>query len=255
MSATTPASFSSKRAPPAPLSLASKLNNASSVVVIAGPDENDPSPADAPAMPQLHGTTMPATRETRPLGPSRNVKRLSLSISSVSNAQNTSPQPPTVVEAPPQIRRHSLASLPNASVASVLRRNDEGDATASAYLDGPIEIMPGVWLGAEENARDWKGLIERGIKCILNVAKEVSSPFDSTTHQSIHNVTSAPNLNTVTRHAGTYQPAHLPSGRPGIHYLKMPWSHGQADLVRSGFAEAMQFIDEALARHEGVLVQ
>jgi len=253
MSATTLASSSRKRAPPAPLSLASKNNAAT--IVIAGPDEDDPSPADPPAMPQLHGTTMPAARETRPLGPSRNVKRLSLSISSVTSSQNPSPQSPTAVEAIPQVRRHSLASLPNASVTSVLRRNDEGDATVSAYLDGPIEIMPGVWLGAEENARDWKALIERGIRSILNVAKEVSSPFDSTTHQPIRNVTSSPNLNTVTRHAGTYQPAHLPSGRPGMHYLKMPWSHGQADLVRGGFAEAMQFIDEALARHEGVLVQ
>lgn len=118
--------------------------------------------------------------------------------------------------------------------------------------------MPGIWLGSEDNARDWKGLTERGIKAILNVAKEVSSPFDSTQHhQPIGNVTCTPNLNTgsTQRHVGTYQPPHLPSGRPGMHYLKLPWSHGQADLVRSGFAEAMQYIDEVLARGEGVLIQ
>lgn len=247
-----------KRGPPAPLTLASGPHKAISATVVIN-ENGDPSPAEPPAMPQLHGTTImqPApTRDSRAPGPSRNVKRLSLSISSVSTSQNDTPQSP-IVEAPPQPRRHSVATLPNASVSSILQRNNEGDATTSAYADGPIEIMPRIWLGSEDNARDWKGLIERGIKSILNVAKEVSSPFDSApNHQPIRNVTSAPNLSstTVQRHTGTYQPAHLQSGRPAMHYLKMPWSHGQSDLVRSGFAEAMQFIDEALARREGVLI-
>ncbi|KIM21539.1 hypothetical protein M408DRAFT_33794, partial [Serendipita vermifera MAFF 305830] len=158
-------------------------------------------------------------------------------------------------------KRRTVVSLPaGASAASVLRRNDEGDdASAAAYLDGPIEIMPGIWLGSEDNARDWKGLVQRGIKAILNVAKEVASPFDSpatAVRASGVRSGSTPNLNTsnLPRYAATLQPAHLPSGRPSMHYLKLAWSHGQADLVKGGFAEAMSFVDEALDRHQGVLI-
>jgi tyrosine-protein phosphatase len=49
--------------------------------------------------------------------------------------------------------------------------------------------------------------------------------------------------------------AHLPSGRPTMHYLKLPWSHGQQDLVRHGFPDGMSFTDAALARGDGVLIQ
>jgi tyrosine-protein phosphatase len=40
-----------------------------------------------------------------------------------------------------------------------------------------------------------------------------------------------------------------------MHYLKLAWSHGQSDLVNVGFVEAMRFVDDALARNEGVLIQ
>jgi hypothetical protein len=40
-----------------------------------------------------------------------------------------------------------------------------------------------------------------------------------------------------------------------MHYLKLAWSHGQANLVRGGFVEAMKFVDDARARKEGVLIQ
>jgi tyrosine-protein phosphatase MSG5 len=40
-----------------------------------------------------------------------------------------------------------------------------------------------------------------------------------------------------------------------MHYLKLPWSHGQSDLVHAGFAQGFKFADEALARKEGVLIQ
>ena len=52
-----------------------------------------------------------------------------------------------------------------------------------------------------------------------------------------------------------YYPAHLPSGRPAMHYLKLHWSHGQADLVHQGFPAAFDFVDRALERGDGVLVQ
>lgn len=209
-------------------------------------EEHHRIPTDKPAVP-LRGP-----------GSSRNIKRLSLSVSSSNDVQTTLPPAPMAQPSHPQppAKRRSVVSLPaGASAASVLRRNDEGDdAPAAAYLDGPIEIMPGVWLGSEDNARDWKCLVQRDIKAILNVAKEVATPFESS-YPFIRNTTSTPNLNNLPRYAATLQPAHLPSGRPSMHYLKLAWSHGQADLVRAGFPEAMSFVDEALNRHHGVLIQ
>jgi tyrosine-protein phosphatase len=244
-STTSEMSSSRKKGPPAPLNLQSRAN--STPLVAVGSDfieEHHPIPTEKPAM--------------LPKGPgsSRNIKRLSLSVSSLNDVQTALPPAPMVQPTLPQppTKRRSVVSLPaGASAASVLRRNDEGDdASAAAYLDGPIEIMPGVWLGSEDNARDWEGLVQRGIKAILNVAKEVASPYESSSPPSIGNTT---DLNNLSRYAATLQPAHLPSGRPSMHYLKLAWSHGQADLVRSGFAEAMNFVDEALNRHHGVLIQ
>ena len=40
-----------------------------------------------------------------------------------------------------------------------------------------------------------------------------------------------------------------------MHYLKLPWSHGQPELVKDGFVTAMAFVDAAQGRGDGVLVQ
>jgi hypothetical protein len=40
-----------------------------------------------------------------------------------------------------------------------------------------------------------------------------------------------------------------------MHYLKLPWSHGQPDLVNIGLPAAFEFVDQALARGDGVLIQ
>jgi tyrosine-protein phosphatase len=184
-----------------------------------------------------------------PTTPSRrNMKKLSITLPLVN-----SNQPPQDPQTPTRHRRPSVASLPTTSISLHHRREEEGSPTVP-YLGGPIEIMPGIWLGSEDNARDWKGLVERRIRSILNVAKEVVSPFDSA--QPFRPFASTPNLKTPARPSdSTYYPAHLPSGRPSMHYLKLQWSHGQQDLVKDGFPAAMAFIDAALTRGEGVLIQ
>ena len=96
-------------------------------------------------------------------------------------------------------------------------RQDE-DTPALPYAAGPVQILPHIWLGSEDNARDWPALRDRGIAAVLNVAKEVSYP-------------------------------------PPPHYLKLNWSHGQRDLVSDGFPTAMAFVDAALQRSHGVLIQ
>ncbi|KAJ3895102.1 hypothetical protein GG344DRAFT_39528 [Lentinula edodes] len=207
------------------------------------------------------------TSSPRPMS-LRNMKKLSLTLpsaqsSSLSLGLQSEPQSANSTAQPelpgPRPRRPSVISLPpptaNPTVVSFLQRNreQEGDP-AVPYADGPIQIIPGIWLGSEDNARDWTGLIERGIKSILNVAKEVTSPFEPAKSHSLRVAVSTPNLNKTLDSTAIYHPPHPATGRPGLHYLKLPWSHGQRDLVADGFPVAMRFTDEALQRGDGVLI-
>ncbi|OCH96477.1 hypothetical protein OBBRIDRAFT_718531 [Obba rivulosa] len=190
----------------------------------------------------------------------RNMKRLSITLPSAQSSTtslgpltNESTQP-----APEPRRKLSIMSLPNASSSALFRRRGEdadGDnADEVPYLDGPVQILPGIWLGNEDNVRDWKGLVERGIKSVLNVAKEVSTSFDAAP-RPLRSFKSVPDLNAQASSSDpTHFPAHIPSGRPSMHYLKLPWSHGQSDLVQEGFPAAMAFVDQALKRGDGVLI-
>ena len=199
----------------------------------------------------------------------RNQKKLSLNLSAASsNASSTSlllPDSPVSVAPslglPPSAvasrRRPSVVSLPNAPSSIAHRRDEEGSPTVP-YIDGPIQILPGIWIGSEENARDWKSLVKRGIKSILNVAKEVASPYARSVQASLRPAASNPNLSlesAKTEADPTYVPPHEPSGRPAMHYLKLPWSHGQADLVRGGFVDGMAFVDGSIERGDAVLIQ
>ena len=136
----------------------------------------------------------------------------------------------------------------------MLHRKDEDGSSTAPYSDGPIEILPKIWLGAEDNARDWRGLATRKIGSILNVAKEVSSPFELTSAEVSQILFTEDSPSDTPRSQGTYYPADG-TGRPALHYLKLEWSHAQSDLVQRGFPEAMAFVDQSLARGEGVLIQ
>jgi tyrosine-protein phosphatase len=138
------------------------------------------------------------------------------------------------------------------SSSSMLCRREEDGSPTAPYPDGPIEILPKIWLGAEDNTRDWRGLVTRKIGSILNVAKEVASPFDSLTSAEVPSTEEPPS--TAPPSQGAYYPADG-TGRPALHYLKLEWSHAQSDLVQRGFPEAMAFVDQSLARGEGVLIQ
>ncbi|KAJ2914238.1 hypothetical protein MD484_g6172, partial [Candolleomyces efflorescens] len=220
---------------------------------------------DAP--PPSPGPVPPSPTDSRPSSRAssmRNAKRLSISIPSSAASDRSLPSPAKSSAILPQSgplrperpRRPSVVSLPAAPtpLASLLHRKDEdGGAEDVPYADGPVQIIPGIWIGSEENARNWQGLMERGIKAILNVAKEIASPFDNAP-RGLRSVSSTPNFRRSHPSDSTYYPPHLPSGRPGMHYLKLEWSHGQQDLVNNGFQAAMSFVDDALSRSEGVLV-
>jgi hypothetical protein len=146
-----------------------------------------------------------------------------------------------------------VVSLP---AATTLLRQREDDSPSIPYVDGPIEILPGIWLGSEESARDWRGLVKRGIKSILNVAKEVACPIDASTSKPLRSSVSTSDLSAEPQDSKPiYFPAHALSGRPGLHYLKLPWSHGQPDLVNVGLPAAFDFVDKSVARGDGILIQ
>ncbi len=139
---------------------------------------------------------------------------------------------------PPPPRRSSVVSLPPntapSAPATKFRKEEDGSPTAP-YPDGPVEIMSRVWIGTDDHARDWKGLRERGIRAIVNVAKELASPFEPSTSLRPTFSTSDIGRADGSEVRPLYFPANLQSGRPAFHYLKMPWSHGQANLVKQGF--------------------
>uniref|UniRef100_D8PK49 protein-tyrosine-phosphatase n=1 Tax=Schizophyllum commune (strain H4-8 / FGSC 9210) TaxID=578458 RepID=D8PK49_SCHCM len=246
-----------RRGPPAPLFIETPSRNPA---ISRPPSESSASALTSDSDSHPFGATGTARKS------SRNMKGLSLALPSAQSSSNSLQLPDAggLKSAIPDFgrdkqRRPSVISLPSTAnpLARNYRREEDGSPTVP-YADGPIQILPGLWLGSEDNARDWKGLLERGIRSILNVAKEVSTPFeDSAVTQTLRSTASTPNFGETKFNRdpnSTYYPAHIPSGRPSMHYLKLQWSHGEKDLVETGFPTAMAFADAARARGEGLLV-
>ncbi|QRW05010.1 Dual specificity phosphatase, catalytic domain [Ceratobasidium sp. AG-Ba] len=190
-----------------------------------------------------------------------------------------------------QVLPHTTHVPMTASTSSFATRAKEDD-NGAPYTDGPIEILPGIWLGQEENARNWSQLEARGIRWVLNVAKEVAPPYlDGQNDMAprpvadprnppksavderlrIRPSASTPNLaqpqtaflsrrkpgpeeapgQPVQPQAVPFVP---PTGGSALLYIHLPWSHGQSDLVKSGFPTAMSFVDHARRKGQGVLI-
>jgi tyrosine-protein phosphatase MSG5 len=240
-----------KKGPRRPLSLSMPSQLPPIAVALQADDTDDLS---ATTDSNLSDADLPPfTDKPRSLRNRKNLSLHSLPPSSSSLALVDQAPP----DDPPISRRPSVASLPAASTAALLHRKElQPDQSAVPYADGPVQILPSVWLGSEDNARDWKSLLERGIRSILNVAKEVNLPFDAANNgHPLRSSVSTPDLHASFQTDPTYVPPHVPSGRPSMHYLKMQWSHGQQDLVADGFPAAMAFTDAAIERGEGVLIQ
>lgn len=224
--------------------------NLSTVVVAEGDSA-------LPSRPSFESESVPLPSMAKPRSV-RNVKRLSLTLQTNSSSnsltaatQDQCPVPPSPALEPR--RRPSVVSLP---AATTHLRQREDDSPSAPYPDGPIEILPGIWLGSEDSARDWRGLVKRGIKSILNVAKEVACPIDASASRPLRSSVSTSDLSVEPQDSKSiYFPAHIPTGRPGFHYLKLPWSHGQPDLVTVGLPAAFDFVDKSLTRGDGILIQ
>ncbi|GAA6022212.1 hypothetical protein JCM10207_003944 [Rhodosporidiobolus poonsookiae] len=89
-------------------------------------------------------------------------------LDSLAAGANAAPAPGSVVQ---MLRRDGVERAgPDAG-------EEGGEVEEFPYALGPREILPGVFLGSEQNARDPKVLREWKIGFVLNVAKEVDCPW------------------------------------------------------------------------------
>lgn len=98
----------------------------------------------------------------------------------------------------------------------------------SPYCNGPVQILPGLYLGSWKTATDINTLEELGIVCVLNVAKEID---DTTCNQS-----SQVNIQEPKK----------------IDHFKFNWTHDQ-DLVPS-IDSAIEVISKCQAQGKPLLV-
>ena len=126
------------------------------------------------------------------------------------------------------------------------------------YVDGPEQVVSGVWIGNEESVMQfgkWVGGKARGM--VVNVAKELDDPFDTRSRDE-HGKKTAPGIKVYEATAD----------RPGLTYLKLDWTHGETDLAsRSnaaeseekaghwGFERATRAMEEARTTGTPILIQ
>ncbi|ORY07065.1 DSPc-domain-containing protein [Basidiobolus meristosporus CBS 931.73] len=135
-----------------------------------------------------------------------------------------------------------VPSTPRNTVASICRSLTEIPAKeslvncASPYENGPVCILPLLYLGTESNASSKENLQKFDIHYILNVAKEVTNPYLRDPHSCDSRI-----------------PLESGSDRRFVGYKKFPWGHNQENIVDS-FEAAFSYIDEARSRGFPVLV-
>lgn len=96
------------------------------------------------------------------------------------------------------------------------------------YSDGPIEIIPGVWLGAEDSVFYWS-CWARGKKSvgIVNVAQEIENPFDANASMDSWDWPSS-----AKGKPKVALSSHSPEeGQPRVEYAHLRWSHGEGGLA------------------------
>ncbi|KAK4683876.1 tyrosine-protein phosphatase MSG5, partial [Tremellales sp. Uapishka_1] len=98
------------------------------------------------------------------------------------------------------------------------------------YADGPIELIPGVFLGAEHSVTPLSLWARGSFVRVMNVAQEIPNPFDDSKGEGRVN---------VNRH-------ELDGTR--IDYCHLKWSHGEAGLAVLLPSASVQDVLQAEAR-------
>lgn len=156
-------------------------------------------------------------------------KRLSLSLPLSSPTASTSTTP-TSPPLPPTFTLAVPAAYP-------LRQT-------VPYQHGPVQILPGIWLGAEESVSRWDvwatNTTENRVR-VVNVAQEVKDPFDPGLSSRVSAWWSAPSalpeeiprrklmLKAYPASASAVGDGATPI--PYVEYCHARWSHGELGLA------------------------
>lgn len=177
----------------------------------------------------------------------RNQKRLSLSISPTSSTSST------IANRRRNNKNLSLClsssdsnKLFDQPLPSKLIENNDNDI--NAYPNGPVHIMPFLYLGSEKNTLDFDHLRKLGIGAILNVAAEVNNPFgDIIPSPSLSKASSVSSNGSIKTVQSTTQ------YEPVMEYRKLAWEHNQDNLVVE-LKKAIDIIDRARSMNQTILV-
>lgn len=123
------------------------------------------------------------------------------------------------------------------------------------YSNGPIEILPDLFLGDETNASDPETLRRLNIGFILNVAREVENPLLETESRVGWQLLSTEAVGETASLYLKKHHFHTPVSRHS-HFVfskKLFWDHNQ-DNILEFFNSAFRFIDMARSLGMGVLV-
>ncbi|WWD21922.1 hypothetical protein CI109_106410 [Kwoniella shandongensis] len=100
------------------------------------------------------------------------------------------------------------------------------------YEDGPIEFLPGVFIGAEESVHQFERWAKGKSRVrIVNVAQEIDDPFDPVNASSIPGWAfgSGKGKGKEKMKMATYPSTE--EGRPDVEYCHARWSHGELGLA------------------------
>lgn len=134
------------------------------------------------------------------------------------------------------------------------------------YEDGPVEILPNIFLGAEDSVFHWDAWTKgKKVVRVMCVAQEIDNPFEPAWAEGSKDKGKVG----VGRYAATHE-------RPEVVYAHLKWSHGESGLAELEswttlddviapkamdvgetwrFWEAIRWIEEGRQRDEPVLIQ
>ena len=138
------------------------------------------------------------------------------------------------------------------------------------YANGPIEMFPGVYLGAEDSVFHWRTYAGSSSRVrILNVAQEIDDPFMSATSSGTGKGKEREKINLADYEADAW--------RPKVEYAHLLWGHGESGLAdipvgatldqvihpkplsggetKWGFWEAIQWMEEGRREQVPILIQ
>jgi hypothetical protein len=158
----------------------------------------------------------------------------------------------------------SSSSPPNSTYTSPSTPPLLEEHQSEPYANGPIELVPGVFLGAEDSVFHWGSYAGNSRRVrILNVAQEIDDPFATIKGKGKEKIDLA-----------DYEAV---PGRPKVEYAHLLWGHGESGLAdlpegvsldqiinvgqlsgeedKWGFWQAIQWMEEARREDVPVLIQ